>query len=89
MLHRLTKHWKKPIKNLSSGYKQRLKLVLAFASKSPLILLDEPTSNLDAEGIIWYDEKVRHQENSILIISSNVVSEYDFCDEVVDVRRYK
>ena len=85
----LMNHLKKPIKNLSSGYKQRLKLALAFASQSPLLLLDEPTSNLDAEGVIWYHEKVREQKNCILVIASNVVSEYDFCDEILDVMKFK
>ena len=34
--------------------KQRLKLALAILSDTPLLLLDEPASNLDAEAIAWY-----------------------------------
>jgi ABC-type multidrug transport system ATPase subunit len=34
--------------------KQRLKLAQAFFSASPVLLLDEPTTNLDREGIELY-----------------------------------
>ncbi|MDP9047352.1 MAG: ATP-binding cassette domain-containing protein, partial [Bacteroidota bacterium] len=37
----------KMIKYFSSGMKQRLKLGLAFCSDTPMLMLDEPTSNLD------------------------------------------
>jgi ABC-type multidrug transport system ATPase subunit len=38
--------------------KQRLKLGLAFYSDTPILLLDEPTSNLDKTGIAWYQQTV-------------------------------
>src|SRR5690606_8438251 len=44
----------KLLKYFSSGMKQRVKLALAFCSDTPVLLLDEPTSNLDTEGIAWY-----------------------------------
>ena len=44
----------KPIRQFSSGMKQRIKLLLAFFSDVPLILLDEPTMNLDEAGVGWY-----------------------------------
>ncbi|MBU2045958.1 MAG: ATP-binding cassette domain-containing protein, partial [Bacteroidetes bacterium] len=44
----------KQIKYFSSGMKQRVKLVLALCSDTPILLLDEPTSNLDEQGIEWY-----------------------------------
>ena len=40
----------KQVKNFSSGMKQRLKLTLAILSDTPLLLLDEPLSNLDEQG---------------------------------------
>ena len=44
----------KQIRYFSSGMKQRLKLAQAFFSNTPVLLLDEPTTNLDADGIALY-----------------------------------
>ncbi len=43
-----------PIRHWSSGQRQRLSLALAMGSQVPVVLLDEPTANLDAEGVAWY-----------------------------------
>lgn len=89
-LLQLSQHKDKTIKNFSSGMKQRLKLGLAFYSEAPIILLDEPTSNLDAQGIAWYlDQIEKHTANRLLIICSNQPNEYAFCENVIDVRDYK
>lgn len=89
-LLQLSPHKDKTIKNFSSGMKQRLKLGLAFYSESPIILLDEPTSNLDAQGTAWYlDQIEKHTANRLLIICSNQPNEYTFCKNIIDVRDYK
>ena len=62
--------------------KQRLKLVLALFTDTPIILLDEPTTNLDAAGIEWYRamiEKYVLSAESILIVASNTETDYFFC----------
>ncbi|OEJ99684.1 ABC transporter ATP-binding protein [Roseivirga misakiensis] len=80
----------KQIKNYSSGMKQRLKLGLGFFSKSEVCLLDEPTTNLDEQGIAWYLENVKPLlGKKLLIISSNQKKEYDFCDNVLHIADYK
>jgi ABC-type multidrug transport system ATPase subunit len=86
----LSQHKDKTVKNFSSGMKQRLKLGLAFYSEAPIILLDEPTSNLDAQGTAWYLEQIeKHTTDRLLIICSNQPSEYAFCNNIVDIRDYK
>ena len=76
----LAKSKNKPIKFFSSGMKQRTKLVLAFCSDSPILLLDEPTSNLDQKGIEWYHELVNQfTHNRLVIVCSNQEHEYSFC----------
>jgi ABC-type multidrug transport system ATPase subunit len=76
----LTKSSDKPVKYFSSGMKQRLKLGLAFYSDTPVLLLDEPTSNLDKTGIAWYSQQIAQNiQNRIVIICSNQPYEYEFC----------
>lgn len=76
----------KEVRFFSSGMKQRLKIGLALYSDSSVLLLDEPTSNLDHANIDWYkDEVVQHLNNRIVIICSNQPYEYEFCEEVIDL----
>ena len=86
----LEAHVAKPIKQFSSGMKQRLKLGLAFTTGAKAIFLDEPTTNLDQQGIDWYLDMVSKLEGSkLVIISSNDKREYQFCDEVLSVSDFK
>ena len=74
------------IKMYSSGMKQRVKLGLALLDNRPLILLDEPGSNLDQKGKFWLhtllDSLASHQT---LIIASNDQSEIAACKELLDL----
>ncbi len=78
------------VREFSSGMKQRLKLALALYANAPLLLLDEPTTNLDATGVAWYQEHVQATRvGRTLLLSSNVPAEYAFCDEVLLVTDYQ
>lgn len=57
--------------NLSAGEKQRIGLARAFLRNSELILLDEPTSNVDSinEGIILKALKQQKEKKSIILVS--------------------
>ena len=79
----------KYIKHFSSGMKQRLKLALAFYTQSEIILLDEPTTNLDLQGIAWYEQQLSLLTSSLLIIASNQPKEYRMCQQVISVADYK
>jgi len=80
----------KLIKYFSSGMKQRLKLALAFCADTPMLMLDEPTSNLDAQGVDWYLGLVqKFARNRLTIICSNQEHEYSFCDERLLITDYK
>ncbi len=86
----LEKAANKQIRYFSSGMKQRLKLAQAFFSNTPVLLLDEPTTNLDADGIALYLSLISHYTNDrLVIVSSNVKQEYDFCEEVIEIGKYK
>ena len=80
----------KLIKYFSSGMKQRLKLALAFCSDTPLLMLDEPTSNLDAQGVDWYLSLVeRFAQGRLTIVCSNQPHEYGFCGHQLSIIDYK
>ena len=78
------------VREFSSGMKQRLKLALALYADAPLLLLDEPTTNLDATGVAWYQEHVQAtRAGRTLLLSSNVPAEYAFCDEQLVVTEFQ
>jgi ABC-type multidrug transport system ATPase subunit len=80
----------KPIRFLSSGMKQRLKLGITLYNDAPLLMLDEPTVNLDTAGIDWYREEMSKQlNNRTILICSNQRHEYDFCDRELKMSDYK
>jgi ABC-2 type transport system ATP-binding protein len=80
----------KQIRYYSSGMKQRLKLAQAFFSDCPVLLLDEPTTNLDVDGIGLYHQLINdYSSNKLVIVSSNDKQEYDFCEELISISNYK
>lgn len=87
----LEPHLEKPVLHFSSGMKQRLKLVLAILSDAPLLLLDEPGTNLDAEGLAWYRRLLlTNLEGRTLLVASNRQEEETFaCTESVEISRWK
>lgn len=86
----LEKSAHKQLRYFSSGMKQRVKLAQAIFSDVPVVLLDEPTTNLDDEGIRLYKTLIENYcENRLVIISSNDKEEYSFCGECIDMMDYK
>jgi ABC-type multidrug transport system ATPase subunit len=86
----LPKAKNKEIKFFSSGMKQRVKLGLAFQSDCEIMMLDEPTSNLDAQATDWYLRNVQeYSQNRLLFICSNQPSEYEFCKNILNIQEYK
>lgn len=80
----------KLIRYFSSGMKQRLKLALAFCSDTPTLMLDEPTSNLDSQGVDWYLNLVQQfAADRLTIICSNQLHEYSFCKHQLNISEYK
>jgi len=80
----------KQIRFYSSGMKQRVKLAQAIFSDVPCVLLDEPSTNLDAAGIELYHQLIRdYCTNRLVIVSSNDEQEYSFCKERISITDYK
>ena len=86
----LKKSLHKQIKFYSSGMKQRVKLGLAFFSKTDILILDEPTSNLDKTGIAWYQSLIQnYTQDKTILIGSNQENEYIFCQNILNITDFQ
>ena len=79
-----------PIKEFSSGMKQRVKLSLVLFFKNLISVYDEPCSHLDKEGFDWYNEHVQnHVKHGLVLIGSNNPEEYKSADVHIDIQSFK
>lgn len=75
-----------PIRAFSSGMKQRMRLVFAVLHRPPLLLLDEPISNLDAEGVrTVYEIVAEFRAQGTVIIATNDAEDIAQCDRTISV----
>ena len=74
----------KPVADYSSGMKQRVKLAQAIFADTPVLLLDEPCTNLDEAGVAQYLSWIgQYTKNRLVIVASNDAREYSFCAEKI------
>ncbi len=72
------------VRTFSSGMKQRAKYAFALLHSPRILILDEPTSNLDTEGITAVQDTVQEQKaSSILVIATNDRAESGWCDSEI------
>ncbi len=74
------------VKLFSSGMQQRLKTALCLSSNSPILLLDEPLTNMDAKGEDWYKNCLNDINNKIVIIAGNNPIEYAFTNSNLQIK---
>jgi ABC-type multidrug transport system ATPase subunit len=80
----------KQIRFYSSGMKQRVKLAQAIYSDTSIVLLDEPSTNLDVKGIELYNSLVeKYCKDRLVIVCSNDEVEYSFVNEKISVLDFK
>nr|WP_300966357.1 ABC-F family ATP-binding cassette domain-containing protein [Faecalibaculum rodentium] len=58
-----------PIRQLSGGQRKRLALAKALITRCQLLLLDEPTNHLDAEMIEWLENRLRKENQAVLMVT--------------------
>ena len=86
----INKGQNKEIRYFSSGMKQRAKLGLALLSDTPLLFLDEPTSNLDKQGSDWYLSEIKKLiGKKTILVASNIPEEYAFAEQVIRISDYQ
>ena len=77
------------LKTYSSGMKQRVKLAQCIFSDTAIVLLDEPCTNLDTNGIDLYHSLITdYCKDRLVIVSSNDETEYSFCNERINMNDY-
>lgn len=74
----------------SSGMKQRVKFAAALLAQPVLLLLDEPSSNLDPAGIAMVDRIVERQRagGGVVVVATNDRREAEKCDRVIRIEDY-
>lgn len=82
----LTEDKNKFLNQYSTGMLQRFKIGLALTTESDLVILDEPTSNLDVQGKKWFnDVLVEHLGQRTLIVASNEAEDFELCHDFIQL----
>lgn len=77
-----------PVRTFSSGMKQRVKYAFALVHRPPILILDEPMSNLDTRGMDLVASIMAEQlKEGILVVATNDVDDLKTCDCRVDLGR--
>jgi heme exporter protein A len=78
-----------PVRTYSSGMKQRAKYAFALIHTPPVLVLDEPMSNLDGEGIAIVRTVMADQRrDGILVVATNDMSDIDAYERRVDLNEH-
>ena len=70
----------------SSGMKQRLKYVFALLHEPQIFLLDEPTANLDEEGVSMVEEMIALQkQRGLVLLATNEKTDLKYGDQIIQL----
>lgn len=82
----LEKLLKSKVKNLSGGQKKRLQLLLCFVNNPKLLILDEPTSEVDMKNAqdFWnFFKELKNDGLSIVVITHDLLAVKQYCDRCI------
>lgn len=75
------------VSDLSGGWKKRVALARALASRPDVLLLDEPTNHLDMSAIEWLEDLIRNFAGSVLLITHDRRFLDNVCTRIVELDR--
>lgn len=74
------------VARMSTGMRQKLALATVVATDCDLLILDEPTANLDEEGAAFVHRVVERQcESGIVVVATNEASEAAWCTSRIEL----
>ncbi len=71
--------------NMSGGEKTRFKLAQALSKNSPLVFADEPTSNIDIEGIELLERSFQEYKGALVLISHDRSFLDKLCNKIIEL----
>ena len=85
---KIHKYKKKLVKELSGGEKQRVAISRILLFKTKIIILDEPTSNLDYENSKFMMDIFKRlaKESLVILVSHNIDLAYNFADKIYELK---
>lgn len=84
-IHKLIEEkWDKKVNDLSGGEKQLIAILRAIIKSSTLLILDEPTSNLDHSRILWFKDLIKEiKYDKIIFVISHENLTFDIFDKTI------
>lgn len=88
---KITDVYKRVIRNLSKGYRQRVGIAQALVGNPPIIIFDEPTVGLDPKQIIEIRNLIRTLgKDHTVILSTHILQEVQaVCDRIIIINKGK
>ena len=75
----------KPLKELNSNEKVRVLLAQALFGNPDLLVLDEPTNDLDIETVTWLEDFLLNFQNTVIVVSHDRHFLDTVCTHIVDI----
>lgn len=77
------------LNTMSEGQKMKVKMIEVLFSEPTLLLIDEPTNHLDIEGILWFENYVKHLHKTVIMISHDRSFLNNTVDEIIEIENTK